>query len=141
MSDGLTVDFDIHFEKGYKSEKQIKVGEKSKASNSNKGRIPRISKLMALAIHLDKLLRNGELKSYADIAQLGLVSRARLTHIMNLLNLAPDIQEEILFLPVTKKGRDKIVERNIRHIANEVDWDKQREMWNKAIIYPADICP
>src|SRR3712207_3152134 len=33
------------------------------------------------------------------VARLGHVTRARVTQIMNLLNLAPDIQEAILFLP------------------------------------------
>jgi hypothetical protein len=43
---------------------------------------------------------------YADLARLGHVTRARVTQIMNLLNLAPDIQEELVFLPKTIRGRD-----------------------------------
>ena len=35
-----------------------------------------------------------------------LVTRARMTQIMNLLNLAPDIQEELLLLPPVTEGRD-----------------------------------
>ena len=54
---------------------------------------------MALAIRFDQLIRDGVLADQAEIAKLGRVSRARLTQIMNLLNLAPSIQEEILFLP------------------------------------------
>jgi len=52
---------------------------------------------MALAIRFDDLIRRGEVRDYADLARLGHVSRARITQIMNLLNLAPDIQERLLF--------------------------------------------
>jgi len=38
----------------------------------------------------------GEMRDYADVARLGYVTRARLTQIMNLLLLAPDIQEALL---------------------------------------------
>ena len=43
-------------------------------------------------------------KDYAELARPGRVSRARMTQIMNLLMLAPDIQEEILFLPRIERG-------------------------------------
>ena len=52
-----------------------------------------------------------------------------MTQIMWLDNLAPDIQEEILFLPKTTKGRDSIKEADIRPIAKTLDWNKQRQMW------------
>lgn len=50
---------------------------------------------------------------------------------MNLLNLAPDVQEELLFLPVTEKGRDPINESDLRPIAAELNWRKQRRMWRQ----------
>ena len=45
------------------------------------------------------------------------MSRARITPIVNLLNPAPNIQEAVLFLPRTVKGRDPIRERDVRPIA------------------------
>ena len=93
------------------------------------GRIPRISRLMALAIRFDGLLRQGLVRDYTDLARLGFVSKPRVTQIMNLLLLAPDIQEEILFLPTTSKGRDPITERHVRSITRVLDWDEQRMMW------------
>ena len=54
-----------------------------------------------------------------------------MTQIMWLDNLAPDIQEEILFLPRTNKGRDAIKEADIRPIAKTLDWTKQRQMWRE----------
>jgi hypothetical protein len=47
-------------------------------------------------------------KDYSQLARLGHVSRAQITQIMNLLLLAPDIQEEILFLPKTVAGHGPI---------------------------------
>ena len=59
-------------------------------------RIPRITRLMALAIKFQGMVDQGEVRDYADLARLGYVTRARLTQIMNLLNLAPDLQEQTL---------------------------------------------
>jgi hypothetical protein len=72
---------------------------------------------MALAIRFDGMVRHGEVRGYADLARLGYVSRARIAQIMNRLNLAPDIQEIILFLPKTAKGHDPIREKDLRPIA------------------------
>lgn len=93
------------------------------------GNVPRISRLMALALRFERLVRTGEVRDYADLARLGHVSRARITQIMNLLHLAPDIQEDILFLPRTLRGRDAITEHQIRPIVAAPKWAKQRRMW------------
>ena len=95
------------------------------------GRIPRISKLMALAIRFERLLQSGEVRDQAEIAELGHVTRARVTQIMKLLHLAPDIQEAILFLPRVVRGRDPIAERHVRPIVAETGWDRQRALWHQ----------
>ena len=96
-----------------------------------RGRIPRIARLLALAIRLESLVRAGEVADYATLAAVGHVSRARITQITNLVLLAPDIQEAILFLPAVKCGSDPIVERDVRPIAAEPDWGKQRALWSR----------
>jgi hypothetical protein len=103
----------------------------NKIRNVEPGNIPRLSKLMALAIRFEGLVKRGELRDYADLARLGYVTRARITQIMNLLNLAPDIQEELLFLPRTVKGRDPICEKDMRPIVTVPYWQRQRKMWAK----------
>ncbi len=95
------------------------------------GRVPRVSRLMALAIRFDGLVHEGTVADYAEIARLGHVTRARLTQIMNLLHLAPDIQEAILFMPCAELGGDPITERELRPIAAVPDWKKQRRMWRR----------
>ena len=89
--------------------------------------IPRIARLMALAIRFEGLLRNETIRDYAELARLGRVTRARMTQIMKLLYLAPDIQEQILFLPLVKG----LNERNLRSIVGRIDWDEQRRMFQK----------
>jgi hypothetical protein len=81
---------------------------------------------MALAIKFQDMVDHGEVRDYADLARLGYVTRARMTQIMNLLHLAPDIQEAILFLPPTTSGRDPISERGIRNVTGTAAWGRQR---------------
>lgn len=80
---------------------------------------------------MDDLLHQAVARDLADLARLAMVSRGRMTQIMNLLLLAPEIQEEILFLPLTHGGRDVLSERKIRPIATVPDWRKQRVMWRE----------
>ena len=77
---------------------------------------------MALALRFDSLLKDGTAKDYADLARLGNVTRTRMTQIMNLLNLAPDIQETLLFLPEVRTWRDPISERTCRPVVEEPCW-------------------
>jgi hypothetical protein len=97
------------------------------------GNVPRVSKLFALAICMEGLVQRSEVRDYADLARLGYVTRARITQIMNLINLAPDIQEDLLFLPRTLKGYDPIREKDMRPIAAVPYWQRQRKMWAKLV--------
>jgi hypothetical protein len=97
------------------------------------GKLPRVARLMALAIKFDGMLRQGLVTDYADLARLGLVTRARMTQIMNLLNLAPDIQEQILFLAERSEGREAIAERNLRPLTRLVSWGRQRKLWRDIV--------
>jgi hypothetical protein len=85
---------------------------------------------MALALRFEELVRSGAVRDYAELARLGQVSRARITQIMNLLHLAPDLQEEILFLAPVLKGRDPIHLEELQALAALLDWQSQRRRWN-----------
>jgi hypothetical protein len=77
----------------------------------------------------DGMLARGEIIDYADLARLGYVTRARITQIMNLLTLAPDIQEAHLSLPRTTTDPDPIREHDLRPITAIPHWNRQRKMW------------
>jgi hypothetical protein len=129
MSGGLTIQRQVHFRQGRGSRKVLAKGTPPVPRAVEQGRVPRISRLMALAIRFDHLIKSGQVPDQADLARLGHVTRARVTQIMNLLDLAPDIQEAILFLPRTFRGCDPIREHMLRPIAAVLDWRKQRVMW------------
>lgn len=101
------------------------------------GRVPRVARLMALAIRFDRLLREGTVSDQSELARLTHVTQTRMTQIMNLLHLAPDIQEALLFLPRVVEGKDPVTEKLLRPIAAETCWRKQREMWN-SVKQPGD---
>ena len=70
---------------------------------------------MALAVVFDELIRRGEVRSYAELAAIAQVSRARLSQVMNLLNLTPRLQEELLLLPPSD-GPEAVSERELRAV-------------------------
>ncbi len=124
----ITISQPFHFTNGTSGRKQASLGER-KPKPKLKERVPRISKLMALAIRYDEMLRNRTVCNGSQLARLAHVSQPRMTQIMSLNYLAPDIQEELLFLPSTKTGRERIHEKLLRPITAEMDWQKQRKMW------------
>ena len=93
------------------------------------GRIPRLARLMALALRLDKLLAAGVVKDFRTLAHLGHVSPARISQIMSLLHLAPDIQEALLFRTRPERGRDSLGLRQVLPLTKVWDWHKQRRLW------------
>ncbi len=93
------------------------------------GRVPRISKLMALAIRYDQMLNEGVVQSQTELAELLHVSQPRMTQIMNLLHLSPEIQEEILMLPLRYSGKDELFERDLRGLVQLTSWDNQQSLF------------
>jgi hypothetical protein len=88
-----------------------------------------VTQVLALAIQFEDMLQRGEAKDYADLARLGGLCRERVSQIMRLVYLAPDIQVELLYLPPTPTGRYPISEPVVRKIANLLSWTSQREHW------------
>lgn len=95
-------------------------------------RVPRIARLMALAIRFDRLLRDGSVASLSELARLTGITQPRVTQIINLTLLAPDIQEELLYLRGAEVGRDRLNERRMRPIVANASWDDQRSAWRRA---------
>jgi hypothetical protein len=106
-------------------------GGKAIATDANDGRVPRVARLMALAIRFDQLLHNGVVANQTELARLARVTQPRMTQIMNLLHLAPDLQEALLFLHSSRPGRDPLTERDLRALTCMSLWDEQRSRWRK----------
>ena len=97
----------------------------------DRGRLPRITEVLALALQFEDMIRRGVARDHANLARLGCISKERISQIMRLLWLAPDIQQEILTLPRTPRGRFRMGEVALRGIASRMLWTEQREAWSR----------
>ena len=105
MSLTMTIEVPVSFPPPGRGRHQ-ELGWGAETASLPAGRVPRVARLMALALRLDELVRTGQVASYSALASLGHVTRARICQILNLIQLAPDIQEALLFLPPTLRVRD-----------------------------------
>ena len=97
-----------------------------------RGRLPRITQVLALALQFQEMIDRGEIHRHADLARLGCVSRERISQMMVLTWLAPDIQEAVLRLPQMPGGRFPISECILRRVARLPLWQDQRARWQTA---------
>jgi len=126
MNSDLTVECEVHFRhRGKGGMKELVPGP---APTPAPPRVPRVAKLMALALRYEALVRGGEVPDFAALARAGHVTRARMSQIASLANLAPDIIEDLLHLPPVESGRDPLVLRDVLPIAAVADWTRQRRL-------------
>jgi hypothetical protein len=128
MSEPITISCNFHFQQKEKGKKELVTGKQPEVP---RGRIPRISRLMALAIRFDTLIRDGSIVNHSELARLGKISRARVSQMMSLLNLAPDIIEALLFLPRIETGRASVTLRQVLPLCQIWDWNRQRKRWQE----------
>lgn len=127
MTDEKQVDTLLHKKRDGKR-MVLAEGKAPTAKRPPIGRLPRITRYMALAIYYEDLIRNGHVHDYAEIARLGHVTRARVTQIMNLRLLNLSLQEQLLNWPKVQHGRDPLSLRVLQQIALEPAWKRQRDM-------------
>lgn len=130
MNGTIQLQAKVHFRRGRAAKKMVGAAETPPAPTSA-GRLPRVARLLALAHRFESLVQEGAVRDYADLARLGHVTRARVSQIMNLLNLAPDLQEQILCSAPMTAGDDRVTERQLRRIAATLDWTEQRALWQE----------
>jgi hypothetical protein len=107
------------------------TGARPVAPPSGPGRLPRVAQVLALAIHFQDMIQRGEARDYADLARLGCLTRERMSQIMELVWLAPDIQQDILEFRPTGGTRFPISEVAARRIAHALYWKDQRKAWRE----------
>ena len=132
MSLTLTIEVPVSFPQGGRGNHKEQCSGTAEASLPL-GRVPRVARLMALALRLDELVRSGQVASYSALALLGQVTRARVCQILNLVHLAPEILEALLFLPRTERGRDPIILADVLPLAALLDWRTQRRLWRQLV--------
>ncbi|MBL0869348.1 MAG: hypothetical protein IBJ18_02090 [Phycisphaerales bacterium] len=128
-----TSSFKIHWSRSSGGERSLMDGPAPKPSAAESVAhtdVPaRVARLVALAHRLQTLVRSGVVRDLAHAARLARITRARASQIADLGLLAPDVQEEVLFLEKPPRGREPITERHLRRIVREPDWQRQRQMW------------
>ena len=85
----------------------------------NRPSVSRAARMLALAHHIERLIDAGELVGYAEAARALGLTRARLTQVMKLLLLSPEIQQLVLL------GKLPATERSLRHVVAEMEWPRQ----------------
>ena len=91
----------------------------------------RVAQMLALAHDVEGKLDRGEYEDQAEAARAFGFSRSKLTQLLDLTLLGPDIQEEILFLEAVD-GKEPVTERALREVVRNLIWTEQRRAW-KAI--------
>jgi hypothetical protein len=91
--------------------------------------LPRVTQVLALAIHFRDMIQKGEARDYADLARLGCLTRERMSQIMELIWLAPDIQQAILEFKPAGATLFPVSEVAVRKIAGLLSWTEQRVEW------------
>jgi hypothetical protein len=85
----------------------------------------RVAQMLALAHRLQAEIDRGDFRDRADLArQLGF-TRARVSQLLDLLMLAPDLQEHILGLEAVD-GVEPLSERTLRDVVRHQAWAEQR---------------
>jgi hypothetical protein len=85
----------------------------------------RVALMLALAHKVQESIDVGKLADRADVARRLGFTRARITHLLDLLLLAPDLQERVLGLEAVD-GREPMSERTLRAVAHAGTWAEQR---------------
>ena len=89
---------------------------RDKPKPSKDPRTPRVVELLRKAIEWQALLESGEAANQAEIAGREGITHARVTQVMGMLRLAPEIQAHVLSMPNMVR-RPAITERALRPIA------------------------
>ena len=118
-------EFPVHFRTGQHGRKHLREGARWKELDHPNNDLPRLTRLLALAHRWNRLIEEGVVNDRAQIARMMGLSRARVTQIVDLLYLAPEIQESIL------SGERPVRERTVRALVRIPEWTKQYMVWRR----------
>jgi len=103
-----------------------------RAAHSPSRRPAAVARLLAFAHHVQRSIDAGQFTDQADVAARFKLTRARLSQLLALTFLAPDIQEAVLSLKAVD-GVEPLRERALRPVARHTRWDLQRAEWARVV--------
>jgi hypothetical protein len=118
--EGRVIDGELHRERSGRQKRFT-----TRLPDGPVSRPARVAVTLALAHKIRQGILTGEIKDQAEAARRLGLTRARLSQVLDLTNLAPDLQEEILFLEATG-GREPLRERSLRGAVRIMAWGRQR---------------
>lgn len=120
MNDSLQFDFNVPITQL----KNVRIKHTRKSIRNE----PRLRQSLILAYQVEEIISEGKAKDFKQVAQWLNLSKARLSQIVSLLNLASSIQEEILLSNADKIKN--ITVPDIRPLLAEMNWERQISLWN-----------
>jgi uncharacterized membrane protein len=89
----------------------------------------RVAVMLAIAHTIATRIDTGQLHDQAEAARRLGVTRARVSQLLALLQLAPDLQERVLLLEAVDGIEPPLSERTLRHVLRARDWTEQRALF------------
>ncbi|MBL6838094.1 MAG: hypothetical protein ISQ75_03345 [Puniceicoccaceae bacterium] len=126
-----SISIDVHLKLGDCGHQLIRKGTKPR--NAKPTRLPRITRLMALAIKYEQLIERGTIKNQTELANLAGVDRSHVSRILRLRLLAPKIQEALLNLPEAIEGADPILWKHVDPLTQIAFWEIQQIEFRKIL--------
>ncbi|ACY13545.1 hypothetical protein [Haliangium ochraceum] len=105
-------------------------GEPGKQPPRPTRRPARVAQMLAFAHRVDGEVERGEFESRSAAARYYGMTTGRITQLMSLLWLAPDVQEDVLFLEAID-GREPLSGQALEKLARIADWGEQRRGWSE----------
>lgn len=122
----MRLEYKLPFRKGARQRMFL-----SREESEWEARPPRVARMLALAHKLDGLVRTGVVKDYVALARLAHLSPARVSQILLLLQLAPSIQEQLLF--ADSATGHSMAENDLRKIARRPLWNEQTILFERRL--------
>ena len=104
----------------YKAALKRRAAPRPRTKRVDASPVTRGARMLALAHYVERLVESGHVKGYAEAARQLTITRARMSQVMNLLNLSPRVQEALLL------GRIHVTERRLRALGSDLEWDASR---------------
>ncbi|ACY13630.1 hypothetical protein [Haliangium ochraceum] len=90
----------------------------------------RVAQMLAFAHRVDREVERGDFESRSAAARHYGMTTGRITQLLSLLWLAPDVQEDVLFLEAID-GCEPVSGQALEKIARIADWGEQRRGWDE----------
>jgi len=116
MEDHLNTSVKIDFQIGNSESRQV----------DGPGKLPNITRYMALSIEYNKLLDKGY--TIRDIAKFEQVNESWVLRVVKMIFFSPTIQEKILLLPRTKRATTYLSAKQLLNLVKIIDFEGQEAM-------------